>query len=55
MLKILLSAAWLIGCLGAAAITYGSYLYAPALGWGVGGGLGMIWSLLCVRAIAKGA
>ena len=43
---------FIVGLLGAAALAYGASLYAPPLGWIVGGLLCLIWSLMMSRAVA---
>lgn len=43
---------FIVGLLGAAALAYGASLYAPPLGWIVGGLLCLIWSFLMSRAVA---
>ncbi|MFQ2135123.1 hypothetical protein ACK34S_21790 [Aeromonas hydrophila] len=43
---------FIVGLLGAAALVYGASLYAPPLGWIVGGLLCLIWSFLMSRAVA---
>ncbi|MGN5160362.1 hypothetical protein [Aeromonas dhakensis] len=44
--------AFLVGLLGAAALTYGAWLWSAPLGWVVGGLLALGWSAWLSRAIA---
>jgi hypothetical protein len=44
--------AFLVGLLGAAALTYGAWLWSAPLGWAVGGLLALCWSAWLSRAIA---
>lgn len=44
--------AFLVGLLGAAALTHGAWLWSAPLGWGVGGLLALCWSAWLSRAIA---
>ena len=44
--------AFLVGLLGAAALTYGAWLWSASLGWVVGGLLALGWSAWLSRAIA---
>ena len=44
--------AFLVGLLGAAALTYGAWLCSAPLGWAVGGLLALCWSAWLSRAIA---
>ncbi|WP_421218760.1 hypothetical protein [Aeromonas jandaei] len=44
--------AFLVGLLGAAALTYGTWLWSAPLGWVVGGLLALGWSAWLSLAIA---
>ncbi|MFR9719083.1 hypothetical protein ACL00X_06980 [Aeromonas diversa] len=45
--------AFLVGLLGAAALTYGALLWSAPLGWAVAGLLALSWSAWLSRAIAS--